>query len=112
VQPDTCAAGGLSECRKIAALASAYGVRYLPHCWGTGVALAAALQLLAVLPPNPLSMTPLEPLLEFDCTEHPFRQAILAETLQPRNGVVRVPDGPGLGITIDRTALERFRVTS
>ena len=49
VQPDTCAAGGLSECLKIAAIANAHGVRYAPHVWGTGVALAAALQLLAVL---------------------------------------------------------------
>jgi D-galactarolactone cycloisomerase len=110
VQPDTCSAGGLSECRKIAALASAYGVRYVPHCWGTGIALAAALQLLAVLPPNPLSMTPWEPLLEFDCTEHPIRQAILAEPLLPIGGRMRVPDGPGLGITVERAALEHFRV--
>jgi L-alanine-DL-glutamate epimerase-like enolase superfamily enzyme len=32
--------------------------------------------------------------------------------LVPVSGVVRVPDGPGLGITIDRTALKRFRVGS
>jgi D-galactarolactone cycloisomerase len=51
IQPDTCSAGGLSECKKIADMAAAHGVRYVPHVWGTGVALAAALQLLAVLPP-------------------------------------------------------------
>jgi hypothetical protein len=52
-QPDTCAAGGLSECLKIAAMVIAHGISYMPHLWGTGVALAAALQLLAVLPHNP-----------------------------------------------------------
>src|SRR5215471_14659792 len=74
VQPDTCSAGGLSECKKIADMAAAHGVRYVPHVWGTGVALAAALQLLAVLPSaTPPSLNPVEPMLEFDRTEHPIR---------------------------------------
>ena len=49
LQPDTCAAGGLSECKKIADMATAFGVRYVPHVWGSGIGLATALQLLAVL---------------------------------------------------------------
>jgi hypothetical protein len=49
VQPDTCAAGGLSECKKIADMAAVRGVRFSPQVWGTGVAIAAALQLLAVM---------------------------------------------------------------
>ena len=59
LQPDTCAAGGLSECKKIADMANAFGVRMIPHVWGTGIGLAAALQLLAVLPHNPPSREPL-----------------------------------------------------
>jgi D-galactarolactone cycloisomerase len=110
VQPDTCAAGGLSECVKIAAMANAHGVRYVPHVWGTGVALAAALQLLAVLPHNPPCLRPEEPILEFDRTEHPIRQAILAEPIEHERGIVKVPDRPGLGIEIDRAALARFKV--
>jgi D-galactarolactone cycloisomerase len=109
LQPDTCAAGGLSECKKIADMAAAFGVRYVPHVWGTGIALAAALQLIAVLPQAPSSLNPIEPLLEFDRTEHPIRQAILTRPLDHENGRVRVPDGPGLGIEIDRDALERLR---
>jgi D-galactarolactone cycloisomerase len=110
VQPDTCAAGGLSECKKIADMAEAFGVRYNPHVWGTGVAIAASLQLLAVLPPHtPPSLNPLEPMLEFDRTEHPIRQAILKEPIEHVKGVVSVPDGPGLGIEIDREALARFK---
>ena len=69
VQPDTCAAGGLTECKKIADMAEAFGVRYNPHVWGTGIAIAASLQLLAVLPSHtPSSLSPLEPLFEFDRT--------------------------------------------
>ncbi len=111
IQPDTCAAGGLSECKKIADMATAFGVRYVPHVWGTGIGLAAAMQLLAVLPHTPPRHTPIEPLLEFDRSEHPFRQAILKSPLEHKGGVVRVPDGPGLGIEVDRAAVERFRKT-
>src|SRR3954463_16742904 len=111
VQPDTCAAGGLSECKKIADMAEAFGVRYNPHVWGTGIAIAASLQLLAILPTHtPTSLAPLEPLLEFDRTEHPIRQSLLVQPIEHAKGIVRVPDGPGLGIEIDRKALARFAV--
>lgn len=112
VQPDTCSAGGLSECKKIADMALAYGIRYAPHVWGSGVALAAALQLLAVLPPStPPSLQPVEPMLEFDRTEHPIRQALLTTPIEHHGGVVAVPNGPGLGIEIDLQTLERFRIS-
>jgi D-galactarolactone cycloisomerase len=112
VQPDTCSAGGLSECKKIADMAAAHAVRYVPHVWGTGIALAAALQLLAVVPSlTPPSLNPLEPMLEFDRTEHPIRAALLTTPIEHKNGRVAIPDAPGLGIEIDRAALERFRVT-
>ncbi|HZB39154.1 MAG TPA: mandelate racemase/muconate lactonizing enzyme family protein [Beijerinckiaceae bacterium] len=108
-QPDTCAAGGLSECKKIADMAQAFGVRYVPHCWGTGIARAAALQLLAVLPHNPPGLHATEPLLEFDMSEHPIRDAVTTEPIVQEDGFVRVPTGPGLGIEVDRATLERFR---
>ncbi|MEL6375414.1 MAG: mandelate racemase/muconate lactonizing enzyme family protein [Pseudomonadota bacterium] len=108
VQPDTCAAGGLSEAKKIADMAAAFEVRYVPHVWGTGVGLAAALHLLAVLPYQPLRYEPREPLLEFDRTEHPIRQAVLRMPIEPSQGLVDVPSGPGLGIDINREALTRF----
>ena len=110
IQPDTCAAGGLTECKKIADMATAFGVRYVPHVWGTGIGLAAALQLLAVLPDTPPRHTPNPPILEFDRSEHPFRQAVMRNEIEHENGVVTVPDGPGLGIEIDRAALDRFRI--
>jgi D-galactarolactone cycloisomerase len=109
IQPDTCSAGGLSECKKIADMASASGIRYAPHVWGTGIAIAASLQLLAVLPSfTPPSLNPIEPMLEFDRTEHPVRKALLATPIEHQSGVVTVPSGPGLGVEIDRDALDRF----
>lgn len=110
VQPDTCAAGGLSECKKIADMAAAFSVRYAPHVWGTGIATAAALQLLAVLPAfTPPSLNPIEPLLELDQTEHPVRKALLVQGIGHTGGKVAVPTGPGLGIEVDREALRHFR---
>jgi D-galactarolactone cycloisomerase len=109
LQPDTCAAGGLSECKKIADMATAFGVRYVPHVWGSGIGLAAALQLIAVLPHTPPRRTPREPWLELDRSEHPFRQAVLRAPLEHEHGRVTIPTGAGLGIEVDRAALERFR---
>jgi D-galactarolactone cycloisomerase len=110
VLPDTGVDGGLSECLKIAAMANAHGIRSVPHAWGSGLALAAALQLRAVLPHNPPCLHPEQPPLEFNRTEHPIRQAILAEPIEHERGIVRIPSKPGLGIEIDRAALERFKV--
>lgn len=108
-QPDLCAAGGFSECKKIADMAACFGVRCNPHVWGTGIGLAASLHLLAVVPPHtPPSLAPSEPVLEFDRTEHPLRQAVLTQPIEHAGGVVRVPQGPGLGIEVDRAALARF----
>jgi D-galactarolactone cycloisomerase len=50
-------------------------------------------------------------MLEFDRTEHPIRAALLTVPIEHERGRVAVPTGAGLGIEIDRDALERFRVT-
>ena len=110
LQPGTCAAGGISECKKIADMATAFGIRVNPHVWGTGVALAASLQLIAVLPHNPPALHPVEPLLELDQSEHPIRMAIIEEPIIQRAGWVEIPNRPGLGIEIDRPAIEKFRI--
>jgi D-galactarolactone cycloisomerase len=108
LQPDVCAAGGISEAKKIADMANAFGVRVNPHVWGTGIALAASLQLIATLPHNPPGLYPLEPLLEFDQSEHPIRMAVLRQPIVQRGGWVEIPDGPGLGVEIDRDGLAKF----
>jgi D-galactarolactone cycloisomerase len=77
--------------------------------WGTGIGLAAALQLLAVLPHNPPRLSPREPLLDFDRSEHPFRQAILTAPIEHAAGMLAIPQGPGLGIEVDRATLQRFQ---
>ncbi len=109
VQPDIAGTGGFTEAKRIADLAALHNVRLIPHVWGTAVAIAAALQFMAALPPNPPREAGRDPMLEFDRTDNPFRQAIVTRPLEHVNGVMTIPDGPGLGIDIDRDALERFR---
>ncbi len=110
VQPDVCAAGGISECRKIAALASAHGVECVPHAWGSAIGLAATVQFLAALPDTPPALRPMPPMLEFEQTPNPLRDDLAREPIRQVDGVVRVPDGPGLGIEVDREVLDRFKV--
>ena len=108
LQPDVAGCGGITEMRKIAAHAETRGVRVVPHVWGTGVAIAASLQMLATLPPQPGRHAARHPWLEFDRTPHPYRMAVLERPIEHEGGIVAVPDGPGLGIEIDRETLERF----
>ncbi|SDO12624.1 mandelate racemase/muconate lactonizing enzyme family protein [Vreelandella arcis] len=108
VQPDICGVGGFSEMRRVADMAAMHGVRLVPHVWGTAVCLAASLQFMAALPPNPPRRKPIEPIMEFDRTENPFRQAIVQTPLEHHKGVMTIPDGPGLGIEINRDALSTY----
>lgn len=110
VQPDVCAAGGISECRKIATLAAAHGVECVPHAWGSAIGLAATLHFLAALPDQPPSFRPMPPLLEFEQCENPFRDHLSTEPIVQQAGIVQVPTGAGLGIDIRREILDQYRV--
>lgn len=110
VQPDLAGVGGFTEAKRVADMAALHGVRVVPHVWGTAVHVAAALQFMAAMVPNPVRVNPIEPILEFDRTENPFRQAIIKTPIEHVGGVVAIPDGPGLGIEINRDALAEFRM--
>lgn len=109
-QPDLCGTGGFTEMRRIADMAALHGVRLVPHVWGTAVQIAASLQFMAALLPDPPRRNPIEPILEFDRTHNPFRQAIVTEPIEQKAGVVAIPDGPGLGIEINRDALVEYTI--
>ena len=57
---------------KITALAQSHGVQVNPHVWGSGVAQAASLQLIAALPVSHHAVFPTEPILEYDMSSHLF----------------------------------------
>lgn len=110
VQPDVCAAGGITECKKIAALAQAQAVQCVPHAWGTAIGLAATMHFLASLPNTPPCLVPVPPMLEYEQTFNPFRDELSSTKLTHTRGIVDVPTGPGLGIDIDRAVLAKYRV--
>lgn len=109
LQPDVCGCGGISEMRKIFSMAETAGVRLAPHVWGTAIAMAASLQMLAVLPPSPMRHAPNTPWFEFDQTHNPFRMAVVDDPIVATNGIVTVPNGPGLGISVRPEVFDTFR---
>ena len=109
LQPDLCSAGGFTECRKIAALAQAWHMTLIPHVWASGIGLAASLQFLATVPPSPLALKPIEPMLEYDQSSHPFRQDLIGGAIRMENSMVQIPTGPGLGVEVDRDVIETYR---
>jgi D-galactarolactone cycloisomerase len=107
-QPDVARAGGITETRRIAALAHAFDVRFAPHVGFSGVVcLAATIQLAAAAPNFHVleAMTIPNPLREELSTSPIGTAGQLTAT-----GEVPVPDGPGLGIELDLAAIERYRI--
>jgi galactonate dehydratase len=96
IQPDLCHAGGITETKKIAALAEAYYVQVAPHSPQGPVSTAAAAHL-ALAIPNFL-------ILEF-VRSAPYRDRVLREPWIVRDGHLEVPDRPGLGVDLDEDAL-------
>ncbi len=103
-QPDVCIVGGLTPARRILNRAVDHGAKPIPHVWGTPVALAASLQLIATLPGTPW--------LEFDRSPNPLREELAVEPIEPASadGRVPIPAGPGLGIELDDSVIGQYRV--
>ncbi len=93
LQPDLSHAGGIAECRKIAAMAECYYGMIAPHCPLGPIALAACLHLDAAIP-------------NFLVQEHvTLGQGYLKQPFVMKDGYVELPTGPGLGIDLDAEAL-------
>jgi L-alanine-DL-glutamate epimerase-like enolase superfamily enzyme len=101
IQPDIARVGGLTEMRRIAALAEVRDVRVIPHCWATDVLVAATMHFLATQKEAPYQ--------EFNVMENPLRTALLQEPMRPKDGLLSVPRGPGLGIELNEEILETYR---
>jgi D-galactarolactone cycloisomerase len=108
-QPDICAAGGLTEVKRIVALANTFAVNVIPHCWGTGIAFAAGLHLVSTLDAVPGRLRMPEPMLEMDRTENPLRDRLTLPRFEAVRGMLSVPTQPGLGIDVDSDLLNEFR---
>jgi L-alanine-DL-glutamate epimerase-like enolase superfamily enzyme len=102
VQLDLAWSGGFSEGRRIAAYAHAHHRMVAPHAFAGAVLLVASLHFAAAIP-NGLE-------LEWDQNQNAVRDELLKEPLRLEpDGTVKVPERPGLGIELDRGAVERYR---
>ena len=101
VQPDVCKWGGVSGCLDIARRTIASGKRYCPHFLGGGIGLLASAHLLSAAGGNGL--------LEIDVNENSLREAFAGALLPLKGGLAVTPDGPGLGIVPDRSAIKQFQ---
>ena len=107
IQPDVARAGGITETRRIADLADAFHVAYAPHVGWSGAICAAASVQLAAAQPN---------FLVYECMifANPLREDLLTRRVGSFQDLVdghaAVPEGPGLGVEIDRDALARFTI--
>jgi len=100
VQPDVTKVGGITESRRIAWMAQDNGVRYIPHGWNTAIGLAADLQLASAFHDTDL--------VEY-LTGSPYVDELVAESWElDEEGMLAIPDAPGLGITLNVDALARY----
>jgi L-alanine-DL-glutamate epimerase-like enolase superfamily enzyme len=101
IQPDTGRAGGITQMKKIAAMAEAHHIQMAPHSGSLGpVAEYAALHLLAAIP-NALILERLD-------DDWDGRRQTIVPHPQQVGGLIAVPDGPGLGCDIDEAFVARF----
>jgi L-alanine-DL-glutamate epimerase-like enolase superfamily enzyme len=100
VQPDVTKVGGISEERRIGWMAQEHGIRFIPHGWNTAIGLAADLHLASAFPATDL--------VEY-IDGSPYVDEIIAEPWQlDEDGMLAIPDGPGLGVRLDMEAVARF----
>jgi L-alanine-DL-glutamate epimerase-like enolase superfamily enzyme len=98
-QPSVTKIGGITEMRKIVAAAEAHSVELVPHCAYFGPGNLASIHIVASLATD----TPLEN-IHANLEANPFGDAMLA-----KDGKVRVPSGPGLGVEPDMKIVEKYR---
>ena len=114
LQPEVCGLGGITEYLKVRDLAHAHFVPVVNHVWGSAVAVAVNMHLLAAMPDLPGGAHPVQPMLEYDTTPNLFREELLSEPLGvldqvgESGGFVALPRGPGLGIAIDFDFVKRY----
>jgi D-galactarolactone cycloisomerase len=112
IQPDICACGGLTEAKRISAIASANGIDIIPHTWGTAIGIHVALHFISNLESIPGRMYQPEFLMEFDQTENGLREKLTYPKIKMIDGMIDVPNRPGLGIEVDEEFLKEVSLSN
>ncbi len=103
LQPDVARVGGFTAARRVGALVHAHNLRYAPHTgFSAGVSHLAALHVAASVP-NLMTY-------EYFFAPNPLRDLFTDPFPEPREGVIPVPQRPGLGLALDPKLLKKFEV--
>jgi L-alanine-DL-glutamate epimerase-like enolase superfamily enzyme len=102
IMPDPCRCGGMASAMDAARIANANGLPVSAHHYGSDLGFAAMLHFMAACERVDLVLRDVAPV--------PLRDDIVQEDLRPIAGKVRLPDGPGLGVTPDLNVIEAARV--
>jgi L-rhamnonate dehydratase len=105
LQPDVGRVGGFTEALRVNRIAADRGRRIVPHCWKSGIGIAASAHLAAAS-----DCCPYIEYLPMELSESPLRRELLVEDLVVTDGTITLPEKPGLGITVNREALQKYRV--
>jgi len=97
-QPDPAFCGGITEAMRIGAIASAFNLRFAPHLWAGAPCFFAGLHICAASPASFI--------IEFSLGANPMIHDLVEEEVAARDGMVEIPDRPGLGFTISEKFLE------
>jgi D-galactarolactone cycloisomerase len=98
-QPSVTKVGGVSEMRRVIALADAFGVEVVPHSAYFGPGLLASIHCIAAMPRESM-------VERFYCD---FAETPLGPAIDPHQGRIAVPQGPGLGVDPDPRLLDKLR---
>jgi len=101
-QPSVTKVGGISEFRKVAALAEAMGVAVMPHSPYFGPGFLATLHLAAAAPTASL----------VERFYLKMEASLYGDLIDPKGGKFRLPEGPGLGREPDAAVIKAYRVKS
>jgi L-alanine-DL-glutamate epimerase-like enolase superfamily enzyme len=104
-QPDVGRVGGITEARRVVEFANLRGRLVVPHCWKTGIGIAASAHLAAAS-----SNCPYIEYLPAELSESLIRKELVADELKMEGGVIALPRKPGLGIELNERAIEKYKV--
>ncbi len=97
-QPDPAYCGGITEAMRIAAIASAFNLRFAPHLWAGAPCFHAGLHVCAASPASFI--------IEYSSGANPMIHDLVEDQITVRDGMIAIPDGPGLGFSLSETFLK------
>jgi L-alanine-DL-glutamate epimerase-like enolase superfamily enzyme len=101
-QPDLSRCGGFTVAKKVIDLSKKAGCEICPHAWQSDLLTAASLHFNAVLPEALFQ--------EYNVSDDPISRALCRSPLRLDDGMLAVPQGPGLSVEVDLETLNRYRI--